>query len=147
MRRKNTQELALVKADFDEGISTLLKRIDWWKREQQRCKAEAEEQIKEGLEDLKTTKQLGEKVLSDELRQVCGECREGVASLGKDVREWRREAQQGRERLLGQIDALRCGFDGALEQERARRNQYELIVIGLLERTCEQGERLLRRIC
>ena len=48
---------------------------------------------------------------------------------------------------MGQIDALRCGFDGALEQERVRRNQYESIVVGLLERTCEQGERLLRRIC
>lgn len=56
LRKKNAQELALVRSEFDEGIANLLKRIDWWKREQERCRAEAETEVKEAVEDLKTTK-------------------------------------------------------------------------------------------
>ena len=48
---------------------------------------------------------------------------------------------------MQQIEDARARLDASAESERKKRNQYEEIVLGLLDRTIEQGERLLRRIC
>ena len=47
---------------------------------------------------------------------------------------------------MGLLEQARVKFDALTERERRKRNEYDSIVLGLLDRTVEQGERLMRRI-
>ena len=44
------------------------------------------------------------------------------------------------------LEKARAKFDLIGEKERKKRNEYDSIVLGLLDRTVDQGERLMRRI-
>ena len=44
------------------------------------------------------------------------------------------------------LEKARAKFDLIAEKERKKRNEYDSIVLGLLDRTVDQGERLMRRI-
>jgi len=48
---------------------------------------------------------------------------------------------------MQQIEYLRGTLEQRLETERKNRAEYESIVLTLLDKTCSQGEHLLRRIC
>lgn len=48
---------------------------------------------------------------------------------------------------MGLIEAGRARLEVVTEGERKRRSEYERIVLGLLDRTVDQGERIMRRIC
>ena len=63
------------------------------------------------------------------------------------MRETKRHRTESTCFLMQQIEDARARLDASAESERKKRNQYEEIVLGLLDRTIEQGERLLRRIC
>ena len=47
---------------------------------------------------------------------------------------------------MGMIEQARVKLDNFTEGERKKRNEYDSIVLGLLDRTVDQGEKLLRRI-
>jgi len=44
------------------------------------------------------------------------------------------------------LEQARTKFETLTEGDRKRRNDYDGIVLGLLDRTVDQGERLMRRI-
>jgi hypothetical protein len=45
------------------------------------------------------------------------------------------------------VEQLRGTLDQKVEKEKKNRADYESIVLTLLDKTCSQGEHLLRRIC
>jgi hypothetical protein len=63
------------------------------------------------------------------------------------MKEAKRNRLEKTNAILQQIETLRGTLEVKIEADRRKRMQYDEIVLGLLNRTCDQGERLLRRIC
>lgn len=70
-----------------------------------------------------------------------------TGAVGNEIRATRAGRSDTKSRLMGLIEAGRAKIEGMTDVERKRRKEYEGIVLGLLDRTVDQGERIMRRIC
>lgn len=70
-----------------------------------------------------------------------------MAGMGQEIRSTRGARNEATGGLMGLIEAGRARLEVVTEGERKRRSEYERIVLGLLDRTVDQGERIMRRIC
>jgi hypothetical protein len=63
------------------------------------------------------------------------------------MRELKKARVDKKSGLMQELDLLRNTLNDKIEVERKKRAEYEEIVLVLLDKTCEQGEKILRRIC
>lgn len=81
------------------------------------------------------------------LKDTTAELKQKFSSFGKELKDLKKARLEKKGGLMQELDLLRCTFSEKIEAERKKRAEYEEIVLVLLDKTCEQGERILRRIC
>ena len=62
-----------------------------------------------------------------------------INSLSQELKETRKSRNQSTGSLMAMIEATRVKFDTFTENERRKRVEYDRIVLGLLDRTVDQG--------
>lgn len=69
-----------------------------------------------------------------------------TSAAARDLKESKKCRRESTNSMISMLEQARTKFEALTEGERKRRNEYDSIVLGLLDRTVDQGERLMRRI-
>ena len=97
--------------------------------------------------ELRATRTENQSTLTALLKDTSTELKCKFAVFGREARDFKKARCEKKSCIMQELEILRNALSDKVEWERKKRAEYEDIVLVLLDKTCEQGEKILRRIC
>ena len=109
-------------------------------------KENGEGEIEEQVSNFKEGVKKDQNCLNKAFGSTSSDIKNKINIVSQELKDVKKSRKQSNKSLMGLLQQARVKFDQVTERQRRKRSQYDSIVLGLLDRTVEQGERLMRRI-
>lgn len=79
------------------------------------------------------------------IKSIGANAKEEINSFTQELKQSRKNRNSKTSKIFAHLESVRGTLNSLVAQEEAKRSEYNEIIYGLLEKTCENAENSLRR--
>ena len=126
-------------------LNNLEKQLQQYRKEWERLRNKCESELSDHVDEIKIAKATNESLLNGMLKDSSAVAKESINSFSQELKLSRKNRNLKVSRLLGQLEAVKGNLNRVMQSEENKRKEYDEIIYGLLEKTCENAESAIRR--